>query len=212
MAGRYEVSGRPRDSRFRITATVGDAIASSEGDAARTGAAGGSGPVNRTADSPVGGFLAQTRKGAVMRGEITAAGGKYALRFSEGLIESVWRPGSVVDVEDARASILAVERLSGGMPAPLLVHMTDVQVSAAARHAYDEARSVAAVALLGSSVVDRVVAAALGRLSFCPHEYFTSRPEALAWLKRITAGPDPQSAGGRQWAAARMQEVRRGPA
>jgi hypothetical protein len=68
-----------------------------------------------------------------MRGEITAAGGKYALRFSEGLIESVWRPGSVVDVEDARASILAVERLSGGTPAPLLVHLTDVQVSAAAR-------------------------------------------------------------------------------
>ena len=44
--------------------------------------------------------------------------------------------------------------------------------------------------------MDRVVAAALGRLTFCPHEYFTSRPDALAWLKRITAGPGPQSAGG----------------
>jgi hypothetical protein len=82
------------------------------------------------------------------------------------------------------------------MPGPLLVQMTDVQVSAAARHAYDEARSVAAVALVGSSVVDRVVAAALGRLTFCPHEYFTSRPDAVAWLKRLTAGPGPQSAGG----------------
>ena len=32
MAGRHEVSGRPGGSRFRVTAAVGDAIASSEGD------------------------------------------------------------------------------------------------------------------------------------------------------------------------------------
>jgi hypothetical protein len=57
-------------------------------------------------------------KGEGMRGEITAAGGKYSLRFSGGLIESVWRPGSVVDVEDARAAISVVQRLSGGTPAP----------------------------------------------------------------------------------------------
>jgi uncharacterized protein YegP (UPF0339 family) len=196
MAGSYEVSGRPGDSRFRITATVGDAIASSEGNRTRAGAAGGLGSVRGTAVSRVGGLTAQAWNGEGMRGEITAAGGKYSLRFSEGLIESVWRPGSVVEAEDARASISAVQRLSGGTPAPLLVHMTEVQVSAAARHAYDEARSVAAVALLGSSVVDRVVAAAMGRLTFCPHEYFTSRQDALAWLKRITAGPGPQSAGG----------------
>jgi len=81
----------------------------------------------------------QTWNGEVRMGEITTAGGKYSRRFSEGIIESIWRPGSVVDVEDARASSLAVERLRGGMPGPLLVHMTDVQVSAAARHAYDEA-------------------------------------------------------------------------
>jgi uncharacterized protein YegP (UPF0339 family) len=199
MAGRYEVSDKSDksdDSRFRITATVGDAIASSVGYATGAGAPGGIGSVNWNADLQVVGLTAQAWNGEVMMGEITTAGGKYSLSFSEGIIESIWRPGSVVDVEDARASISAVERLSGGTPAPLLVQMTDVQVSAAARHAYDEARSVAAVALVGSSVVDRVVAAALGRLTFCPHEYFTSRPDAVAWLKRITAGPDPQSAGG----------------
>jgi hypothetical protein len=38
MAGRYEVSGRSGDSRFRITATNGDAIASSEGYTTRAGA------------------------------------------------------------------------------------------------------------------------------------------------------------------------------
>jgi uncharacterized protein YegP (UPF0339 family) len=196
MAGKYEVSGRSDDSRFRITATDDEALASSEGYAPGAGAPGGIGPVRRNADSQVVGLRAQTWNGEVMRGEVTAAGGKYSLRFSEGLIESIWRPGSVVDVEDARASISAVERLSGGTPGPLLVQMTDVQVSAAARHAYDEARSVAAVALVGSGVVDRVVAAALGRLTFCPHEYFTSRPDAVVWLKRITGGPGPRSAGG----------------
>jgi uncharacterized protein YegP (UPF0339 family) len=196
MAGRYEVSDKSDDSRFRITATNGDAIASSEGYTTRAGALGGIGSVKRNADLQVGGLTAQAWNGEVMMGEITTAGGKYSLSFSEGIVESIWRPGSVVDVEDARASISAVERLSGGTPAPLLVQMTDVQVSAAARHAYDEARSVAAVALVGSSVVDRVVAAAMGRLTFCPHEYFTSRQDAVVWLKRITAGPDPQSADG----------------
>jgi hypothetical protein len=101
------------------------------------------------------GLTEQTWNGEVTMGEITTADGKNSLRFSEGIIESIWRPGSVDDVEDARASISAVERLRGGTPGPLLVEMTDVQVSAAARHAYDEARSVAAVALVGSSVVDR---------------------------------------------------------
>ena len=101
MAGRYEVSGRSEDSRFQITAAVGDAIASSEGYATGAGAPGGIGPVRRSADSQVVGLRAQTWNGEVMRG-VTAAGGKYSLRFSEGLIESIWRPGSVVDVEDAR--------------------------------------------------------------------------------------------------------------
>jgi uncharacterized protein YegP (UPF0339 family) len=196
MAGRYEVSGKSDDSRFRITATNDEAVASSEGCTTRAGALGDIGSVERNADSRVVGLTAQAWNGEVAVGEIATAGGKYSLRFSEGIIESIWRPGSVVDVEDARASILAVERLSGGIPAPLLVQMTDVQVSAAARHAYDEARSVAAVALVGSSVVDRVVAAAMGRLTFCPHEYFTSRQDALVWLKGISAGPGPRSAGG----------------
>ena len=155
MAGRYEVSDKSDDSRFRITATNDEAVASSEGYTTQAGAPGDIGFVERNVDLQVGGLTAHAWNGEVMMGEITTAGGKYSLSFSEGIIESIWRPGSVVDVEDARASILAVERLSGGTPAPLLVHMTDVQVSAAARHAYDEARSVAAVALVGSSVVDR---------------------------------------------------------
>jgi uncharacterized protein YegP (UPF0339 family) len=196
MAGIYEVSGKSDESRFPIKATVDEAIASSEGYTTQAGALGDVGSVKRNADSRFGGLMEQMWNGDVTMGEITTADGKNSLRFSEGIIESIWRPGSVVDVEDARASISAVERLSGGMPGPLLVQMTDVQVSAAARHAYDEARSVAAVALVGSSVVDRVVAAAMGRLTFCPHEYFTSRQDAVAWLKRITAGPGPQSAGG----------------
>ena len=48
-------------------------------------------------------------------------------------------------------------------------------------------RAVSAVAMVGSTVVDKVVAAALGRHGFCPHAYFTSRAEALEWLDGLAS-------------------------
>jgi hypothetical protein len=96
--------------------TGDEAIASSEGYTARAGALGDIGSVKRNADPRFVGLMEQAGNGEVMMGEITTAGGKNSLRFSEGIIESIWRPGSVVDVEDARASISAVQRLSGGTP------------------------------------------------------------------------------------------------
>jgi hypothetical protein len=47
----------------------------------------------------------------------------------------------------------------------------------------------------------------MGRLTFCPHEYFTSRQDAVVWLKRITAGPDPQSADGFDTLPTRQQSL-----
>jgi hypothetical protein len=122
--------------------------------------------------------------------EITAADGKNSLQLLAGIIESIRRPGSVVDVDDARAAILAAERISGGAPMPMLVEMTDVEISAAARYAFAQTKGVSAIAVLGSSVVDRVVAAAMRRHTLYPHEFFTSRDDAPAWLTRVTAGDD----------------------
>lgn len=114
--------------------------------------------------------------------EIVIAGGKGRLRFYGSRFHLAWTPGSHVDAGDAAASIEAMQALGGGRALPLLVSIAGVTMGAGARAAYERAEAVSAVALLGSSVVDTVVAAALGRHGFCPHAYFTSRKEALAWL------------------------------
>lgn len=128
--------------------------------------------------------------------ETTAAHGKNSLHVRSGIIESFWRPGSVVDVADAHSAIRAAERISGGAPMPMLSEMADVQISAAARYVFAQTTGVLAIAVLGSSVVDRVVAAAMGRHTRYPHEFFTSRQEAIAWLTSVTAAGDASGTPG----------------
>lgn len=118
--------------------------------------------------------------------EILVAEGKGRLGVNgAGLFHLAWAPGSHVDVNDAFASIELIRGLSGGRAVPLLVDISGVTMSAAARGAFERAEAVSAVALVGSTVVDKVVAAALGRHGFCPHAYFTSHPEALEWLDAV---------------------------
>lgn len=114
-----------------------------------------------------------------------AAEGKNFLSVRAGIIESVWRPGSFVDVDDAKAAMLAVERISGGTPMPMLSEMTDVEISAAARFEFAQTTGVLAIAVLGSSAVDRVVAAAMSRHTLYPHAFFTSRIAAMTWLADV---------------------------
>lgn len=142
------------------------------------------------------------KKAAVILSEITAAEGKNSLKLIAGIIESTWRPGSVVGVEDARDAIVAAERISGGTPMPMLSEMTDVEMSAAARYVFAQTTGVLAIAVVGSSVVDRVVAAAMSRHTLYPHEFFTSRDDALAWLKTITAGDRLRAVGTQDGASA----------
>jgi hypothetical protein len=120
---------------------------------------------------------------------VTAAKGKNSLEVIAGIIQSTWRPGSFVDVEDARDAILATERMTGGIPMPMLSEMTDVEISAAARHVFAQTTGVSAIAVLGSSAVDRVIAAAMSRHTRYPHGFFTSKDDALAWLAAVTATP-----------------------
>lgn len=122
----------------------------------------------------------------MMPGRIDAAGGKNSLRVSAGILESVWRPGSFVDVDDAKDAMRAVERISGGTPMPMLSEMTDVEFSAAARYEFALSRGVLAIAVLGSSAVDRVMAAGTSRHTDYPHEFFTSKDAAITWLKEVT--------------------------
>lgn len=117
--------------------------------------------------------------------QTVAAEGKNSLSVRAGIIESVWRPGSFVDVDDARDAMLAVERISGGIPMPMLSEMTDVEISAAARYEFAQMAGVLAIAVLGSSAVDRVIAAAMSRHTLYPHAFFTSRNAAMTWLTDV---------------------------
>jgi hypothetical protein len=118
-------------------------------------------------------------------GQIDAAGGKNSLSVRAGILESIWRPGSVVDVHEARDAMLAVERISGGTPMPMLSEMTDVEFSAAARYEFAQSKDVLAIAVLGSSAVDRVMAAGTSRHTKYPHEFFTSKEAAISWLTEV---------------------------
>lgn len=120
--------------------------------------------------------------------EAVAAEGKNSLSVRAGIIESVWRPGSFVDVDDAKDAMLAVARISGGTPMPMLSEMTDVEISAAARYEFAQTTGVLAIAVLGASAVDRVVAAAMSRHTLYPHEFFTSRNAAMTWLADVVKG------------------------
>ncbi|MDN4646540.1 DUF7793 family protein [Arthrobacter sp. PsM3] len=120
--------------------------------------------------------------------EILIAGGKGRLGVSgAGFLDLFWMPGSQVDLDDAMKSIGKIQGLSPGRALPLLVEITDVTMNAAARGAYEAAKAVSAVAIVGSTVVDKVAAAALGRHGFCPHAYFTSRAEAIQWLDGLAS-------------------------
>jgi len=125
---------------------------------------------------------------SMMPGHIAAADGKNVLSISAGIITSVWQPGTFVDVDDARDAMLAVAQISGGIPMPMLSEMTDVEISAAARYEFAQTTGVLAIAVLGSSTVDRVIAAAMSRHTRYPHEFFTSRDKATAWLSNFTSG------------------------
>jgi hypothetical protein len=118
-------------------------------------------------------------------GQTDAAGGKNSLSVRAGILESIWRPGSVVDVHEARDAMLAVERISGGTPMPMLSEMTDVEFSAAARYEFAQSKDVLAIAVLGSSAVDRVMAAGTSRHTKYPHEFFTSKEAAISWLTEV---------------------------
>lgn len=122
--------------------------------------------------------------------QIRLAGGKAALADGpHGILRLTCQPGSVLDADDARSIVLEVQRLSGDGLRPLLVDITHVSMSSRARWILLETRFVAAVALLGVTVVDRVVAAALQRERSCPQRYFTSVLDALEWLQQLQS-PD----------------------
>lgn len=105
----------------------------------------------------------------------------------EGVLHLVWAPGSAVSSADVDAVVTSVRRLTGAGLQPMLVELVDICMSPGAREVLLATRFVSAVAIVGATTVDRVMAAALLREQECPHGYFASFVEARDWLRKLPA-------------------------
>lgn len=108
----------------------------------------------------------------------------------EGHILLILPAGEVVTGSMATAAAEQVQQLAGTRKVPMLLVLTGIEaLTRAARTVFSKAASLEAVAVLGVSPVDRVIATFLlgGITQPCPTKYFSTETEALAWLKRRDA-------------------------
>jgi hypothetical protein len=109
----------------------------------------------------------------------------------DGIVRLTWDRDLRVTAELARRAMAAVDDVNTGGRRPLLVRMArTTALDREAREQFGEKSSISAIALLGETPVDRLLAAStLGRASAqAPARYFTDEREAVAWLLE-TAGP-----------------------
>jgi hypothetical protein len=105
----------------------------------------------------------------------------------EGHVHLVLPPGEVITAAMATAAAGEVDRLAGTGTVPLLLVLTGVEaITRGARAVFGSHGTLAAVAVLGVSPVDRVIANFLlgGNVQPCPTRYFSTHQEALDWLER----------------------------
>ena len=98
--------------------------------------------------------------------------------------------GQVVSGTMALWAAENIESIAGASKLPLLLILSGVEsITRGARDIFSAARSLSAVAVLGISPVDRVIANFLlgGEVQPCPTRYFSREPDALIWLKRFLA-------------------------
>lgn len=126
--------------------------------------------------------------------ESVKSGKAELLMDAQGILQLKWARNAVIDAYDAEAAVRIVNELCGETERPLLVDMaTTSKVSRNARVVFARACQASHVALLGASPVDKVIANFVLAMntSSRPKRYFTSREEAMEWLRK--AAPDPGS-------------------
>lgn len=107
-----------------------------------------------------------------------------------GHLTLVLPAGEVVTGSMAAEAAEKIESLAGVHRLPMLLTLTGVEsISRGARDVFSSARSLSAVAVIGVSPVDRVIANFLlgGEVQPCPTRYFSGENEALDWLLRYAA-------------------------
>lgn len=109
---------------------------------------------------------------------------------AQGILQLKWARHAVIRTHDAEAAMHMVNELCGQAAHPLLVDMaTTTAVTRNARAVFARTCQASHVALLGASPVDKVIAnfvLAMNK-SDCPKRFFTSRAEAMEWLKKDRA-------------------------
>ncbi|MFJ5862015.1 STAS/SEC14 domain-containing protein [Pseudarthrobacter sp. NPDC092439] len=113
--------------------------------------------------------------------------GKPVLFLDDGgVLQLRWPRNATITEDDAEAAMDRVNRLCGQDRHPMLVDMaTTEKVSRGARAVFGRPCQASRIALLGSSPVDKIMAnfaLGLGNRP-CPTRFFTSREDAMAWLK-----------------------------
>ncbi|MBX9244800.1 hypothetical protein ICW40_08250 [Actinotalea ferrariae] len=105
----------------------------------------------------------------------------------DGLVELVWAPHVPSGLQDAIATIEAMTELTGGRPAPLLVHTTDAgpQDRAARMEFIRRHEVVSAVALVVGNPLSRMMATFFINVSRpkSPTALFEDEASAVAWLQ-----------------------------
>ncbi|MSR98722.1 MULTISPECIES: STAS/SEC14 domain-containing protein [unclassified Arthrobacter] len=104
----------------------------------------------------------------------------------DGHVTIVLPAGEVITGGIAAQAAKEFEGLAGTGFSPLLLELTGVEsLTRTARKIFGAARNASAVAVVGSSQVDRVIANFLlgGDLPPCPTRYFSSKSDALNWLR-----------------------------
>jgi hypothetical protein len=104
---------------------------------------------------------------------------------SNGVLRLEWARGVVIDEPNAQHAMDRVNAMCGGRPTPLLIDMaTTESVSRAARTVFSKRCDASAIALLGASAVDRVLANFFLGLNSAPvpTRFFTDSGEAVRWL------------------------------
>ena len=110
--------------------------------------------------------------------------------LESGIIQVMLPADAEIAGTDARVARAAVRALADGRRVPVMVVITGVVgVSVEARQIYASSLAASAVALVGESPVDRVIAHYLlrSKIETIPAQFFTSEAEAVEWLGRYTS-------------------------
>ena len=103
----------------------------------------------------------------------------------DGIVRLTWKRDLRITGDMARQAMVAVDDLNGGRQRPLLVCMARTNaLDREAREHFAEKCSTSAIALLGETPVDRLLATfTLGHGGApAPTRFFTDESDAIAWL------------------------------